>query len=330
MMTHPQHDFGFRVLGGPSEPRNLVIHDNAFRAHCECDPKAEPDRECYLSAFSFPESLEEWYQTGGHGSPRGYTGPSCSRWLWFDIDRPSLVEATDAARRLASFLVARWVLDEDDLLLFFSGSKGYHLGLPLSRCGNPPPSVEFNSQCKTLATTLAERAGVDIDQGVYDRQRIFRAPNSRHPKTDRHKRRLSFDELLQVTTEGIQSRAAKPLPFELPAPPAPHPQALSDWTDSREVLVKQARERAEQKMKRQAGSGGPERLNRGTLEFIRNGATEGDRHRLLYSAAANLGEFGCSPSLATALLFESARDSGLPPADITRAIRNGLERGAGP
>jgi len=66
------------------------------------------------------------------------------------------------------------------------------------------------------------------------------------------------------------------------------------------------------------------KLNRATLEFIRDGATSGDRHRLLFSAAANLAEFGCSLELAEALLTESALDSGLTPSDVARQIRCGM------
>jgi hypothetical protein len=75
--------------------------------------------------------------------------------------------------------------------------------------------------------------------------------------------------------------------------------------------------------RRAAGDGSPT-LNRSTLDFIREGAGTGDRHRLLFSAAANLAEFGCSPTLAVALLEESALDSGLPPKDVRRQIDCGL------
>jgi len=60
------------------------------------------------------------------------------------------------------------------------------------------------------------------------------------------------------------------------------------------------------------------------MEFIRNGAEEGDRHRLLFSAASNLAEFGCPPALAHALLTEAALDSGLPPKEVYRQIGCGL------
>jgi hypothetical protein len=44
----------------------------------------------------------------------------------------------------------------------------------------------------------------------------------------------------------------------------------------------------------------------------------------LFSAAANLAEFGCPPALAHALLTETALDSGLPPNDVRRQIDCGL------
>ena len=68
----------------------------------------------------------------------------------------------------------------------------------------------------------------------------------------------------------------------------------------------------------------PDRLNRLTREFLQHGADEGDRHRLLYSAARTFGEFGCSFDLALALLEPPARESGLPPSHIRRQIECGL------
>ncbi len=66
-------------------------------------------------------------------------------------------------------------------------------------------------------------------------------------------------------------------------------------------------------------------LNRATLDFIRDGAGSGDRHRLLFSAAANLAEFGCPVGLAHELLREAALDSGLSPSETRRQIDCGLK-----
>ena len=67
-------------------------------------------------------------------------------------------------------------------------------------------------------------------------------------------------------------------------------------------------------------------LNQSTLDFIRDGADEGDRHRTCYSAAANLGGLGCSERLAVALLEPAGLDCGLTKNEIRRAVRNALSR----
>ena len=66
-------------------------------------------------------------------------------------------------------------------------------------------------------------------------------------------------------------------------------------------------------------------MNRLTLEFIRDGADNGERHKLLFSAAANLAEFGCPGPLAHALLTEPARDGGLSPSDVRRQKESGVD-----
>ena len=70
-------------------------------------------------------------------------------------------------------------------------------------------------------------------------------------------------------------------------------------------------------------------LNRSTLEFIADGAANGERHSRLFSAACNLGEFGASEKLAAALLMEAARDSGMPSREIMDTIAAGVRHGRG-
>jgi hypothetical protein len=70
---------------------------------------------------------------------------------------------------------------------------------------------------------------------------------------------------------------------------------------------------------------GSARLNRMTRLFLNGEVEKGDRHRLLFSAARNLREIGCSLSAVRELLTEPARDLGLPPRDIERGITCGVE-----
>lgn len=303
---------GFRVVGGCYGRRRLVDWQAALAGHAGCDPRAENDRESYLSAFTFPTDLRD--HLDAEGTTKGYRGPCGASWLWFDLDEPTdNGRALDAARRLCAGLVDRYAIDGDDLLIFYSGSKGYHVGLPMALCGSPAPSDRVHRVAHKFAEAVAERQGVTIDSGVYDRVRLFRAPNSRHPKTGRHRRRLAFDELLSLRVEEILAMAESPEPFDLPEPSGLDFQAAADWQAAEEAVEADDRVRTE----RRATTPGAT-LNRRTVELLRDGAQEGDRHRLLFSAAANLAEFGAGYELAFALLSEPALDSGLPPSEVAR------------
>ena len=106
-----------------------------------------------------------------------------------------------------------------------------------------------------------------IDDGVYDKVRLFRAPNSRHSKTGLHKRRLSLDELVNLSLDAILTFAKEPAPFDLPTPAGTNDQAAADW----QAAVAGVAEQGEAKAARRAAGAGAT-LNRSTLSFIRDGA----------------------------------------------------------
>src|SRR5262249_59706075 len=117
---------------------------------------------------------------------------------------------------------------------------------------------------RQFAEAAAGRPGVTIDTGVYDKVRAFRAPNSWHPKTSRHKRRLSHDELMGLSVEGIFRLAEQPSPFDLPAPAVRSELAAADWREAE----RQLRAAVEAHRRSRAARGDTPHLNRLTLEFI--------------------------------------------------------------
>jgi hypothetical protein len=312
--------FGFRVMGGFAGRRRLVDAAAALAGYADCDQNAEVEREGYLSAFWFADDFRRHLRETG--SSKGYDGVCWAPFILWDIDQPDDPERALAdARRLVVGILHRYpaALDDDDVLCFFSGSKGYHVGLPVF--WGPEPSADFHKAARCFAAQLAAELGVSIDAGVYDKVRCFRAPNSRHPRTGLHKRRLSLGELLHLDPDRIRRLATEPVPFGLPTVAATKDQAAADWQAALEAVAREAEAKAQ---RRAAVTDGPPRLNRATLDFIRDGAVEPNRHRLLFSAAANLGEFGCPPALAHALLTEAGLDSGLPPSEVRRQIECGL------
>ncbi len=324
MKTHP---YGFRIVGAMHEARRLIDWAVAFSAHAACDPIAKLETECYLSAFTYDDQFLERVDAYKRVHVKDYPGPCWATWLWFDIDyADDLARATVEARRLATTLDERYRLADDTLLIFFSGSKGFHIGLP-TWLWQPEPSTTFHRIARQMAETLASVAQVTIDTQVYDKVRAFRAPNSRHPRTGLHKRRLTFDELLHLSVERIVELAAEPAPFDIPETGGVSDTAQSDWIKASEAV--EQHDTAMQQ--RRESSSTSTTLNRATLEFITSGARDGERHSRLFSAAANLAELGCPPALAHALLTEPARDSGLPPKEVARVIQCGLDhKGATP
>ena len=151
------------------------------------------------------------------------------------------------------FLVERYAVDPGELLIFFSGSKGFHVGLPTA-LWSPAPSADFHRTARRFAEHVAELAAVTIDAGVYDRVRAFRAPNSRHPKTGLHKRRLTFDELLGPL-DGILELRKTPAPFDrADTRPGPANTAAADWQAAVDLVAREGEAKA---ARRAAGNGSP-------------------------------------------------------------------------
>ena len=312
--------YGYRILGACDRERKLVDYDDAFAAYADCDDRAEIHKTAFLSAFQYDEAMVE--RAVGDElklDTIAFAGPCWSRFVWFDIDDAASIQAaTESSRRLCRKLMSMYRVDDSELLTFFSGSKGFHIGLPTSLFA-PEPTDSFHAKVRCFAEKIATEANVIIDPAGYGKVQPLRAPNSLHPKTRRYKRFVTTQELLEVQATAIFDRAKQPLPFEFPQEPDVDERAVADWEAATQQVIRQAKSAVEFSASRTD-------LNRATLDFIRDGAEEGERQRRLFSAAANLAEFGCPQRLAYALLTESARDSGLPLSEIRRTIEGALRK----
>ncbi len=324
-MSSTTHPHGFRIVGPCTGDRRRVHAPTAFAAYCHCDPKAGVSTESYLSAFQFADDFAE--HLARTGSPAGFTGSTWAPFMWCDVDRDEaaggVARALDDTRRLVDTLDEHFGVRRDVLVPFVSGGKGMHLGIPTA-LWSPTASPDFHAVARQFVETVATAAGVAVDAGVFDRVRAFRAPNSRHPKTGLHKRFVPVEILDTVTVDGVLEMARMPEPFDVPS---------TDGVDSTDMLVavwdaagRAVAEKAaavEQRRLEVASGDRAVTLNKLTRAFLAGDVEVGDRHRLLYSAAANLSELGCPLSAVHALLTEPALDLGLPPRDVARAVENG-------
>ena len=318
-MTPPPFNVGAFVLGAPTSPRALVRHADLLAAYA--DAALEDEREAYLSHFAFGPEMPAHY-AANRRSVAGFMGPCGCRWLVLDIDRDEqLADALADARRLVTVLYRRYPETIGDVPVYFSGGKGFHVLVELAH--NPPPVVGFHRVARTFAEQLAARAEVTIDTSVYDIAHIIRLPNTRHPKTGLHKRRIESEALFQTSLQGILEAAKHPAGDGLPTLNQPPANLADDW---RAAEIETARATAARNASRDASALAPDaRAPRFLVDFLRFGTDEGERHQTLFRCAAWLTEQGAPPSLCSALLTEPGCDVGLTPRDVERQILCGIE-----
>lgn len=319
-MTASPFNVGAFVQGAPTSPRALVRHDQLLNAYAD-GAMAEKDeaREAYLSHFTFGPEIQAHFRANRNSVAR-FAGACCARSLILDIDRPNLSEALADARRLVTAIHQRFPELADEVPVYFSGGKGFHVSAELTHA--PPPAVGFQHVAKTFAESLAARAGVKIDTGIYDINHIVRLPNTRHPKTGLFKRRIDSNALFVLDLPGILELAKHPAGDGIPTAERTAPQLAIDWREAEGLAARNAAARAA--VRRDFGTA-DERAPRYLLDFLRFGVDVGERHRALFCAAAWLTEQGAPPSLCFALLTEAGRDVGLSPKDVDRQIACGIE-----
>lgn len=310
---NPACPSGARVVGDKMRRRRVVDATRAFAAHCQADPLSCPTEESYLTACQFDQTFREHVEA--NQTTKGFDGPHWSPNLWIDVDSADALN--DTRRLVEQSLQTFREFDEDDLLYFFSGKKGFHVLVPLTNV--PRATSRSRDVARRLAVSLAADGEIAIDESVYGRNWLLRAPNSRHPSTGLHKVRLTYRELMRLPLDRVRELARQPVPFE-PDYPTVVPAALASMWNEAEAAVEHIARCQPNQTPTDDG-----RLQLATLNFFREPIPEGQPQTRLYRAAANLTEHGAPPSLVHKLLTEFALDNGLPPSEVRRTIECGIQ-----
>ena len=314
----PTHVVGVAVSGSPESQRELVNWHEALEAYATNSEAINPEGEAYLSHFIFGEEMKTLYRAK-RGSVKGFLGPCVARWIIFDIDRTELVAALTDTKKLVSWLMQHYPETEEKLPVYFSGRKGFHVYLQLPVL---EPSAHFHEVAKVFAGMAAESAGVAIDPTIYDRNRIMRLPNSRHPKSGLYKRRIDPNDFLMMGLEQILKHAAQPAGDGIPVVVGDLPNVLKDWQAADAERRKRQNERIEIGRAAPAKGGVAPRY---LVDFFRFKTPNGERATTLFRCAAVLTEMGCPPHAVNALLDEPGRDNGLSPTEVKRQIQCGID-----
>jgi hypothetical protein len=325
------YDHGLICIGTTQALRDVVGWRQTFSTWCEGGDGSSLGHAAFLSAYAFGPDVRE-YMAGSSdgkkaGSVSGYTGIAYGPLFPFDIDRecedgtPDLERARQDTVRLCEELVRRGVPSED-VLVFSSGRRGFHVLTPASRFG-AQPSRGFAVITGRVCKTIAESVGVVLDQHLYTRLQPMRTPNSRHEKTGLFKVRLSIEELVAASIDDITSLASDPRPFPAPALDGEPVERLVElWREA------EREHRHEMSVRSRAvmGPDGFHGITRETWDFLINGAREGERADRTFKAAANLSDFDSAEDLITALMARPTALCGLPPAEAEGHIASALRR----
>lgn len=102
--------------------------------------------------------------------------------------------------------------------IYFSGKKGFHLLIPYEYLGIKP-SKYLDRLFKWIAGGLyLESVNETIDLVVYEKRRLWRLENTKHPGTNLYKIPLEYKEVINLTIEEIQELAKKPRVIKYPEP----------------------------------------------------------------------------------------------------------------
>ncbi len=179
------------------------IRSNLAQGHINADKLTDVlreaiGREAYHGLWDLePRETFEKY--------KGIVRPAMG-FFWFDFDHKE--SRGDLARKDAKSFI-EW-LDVDDVAVFFSGSKGFHVGVPQGYFGLEP-SKDLPKIMKSFIHKIIPKFKT-LDPSVHEAARKFRAPGSKHPDTGFHKIRLQIEQLDLSIDEIIEIAKTKPEP----------------------------------------------------------------------------------------------------------------------
>lgn len=136
--------------------------------------------------------------------------------LYFDLDNAENPAVSQAdAVKLVDFFTQELDVEETDIYVYFSGSKGFHILVSSTALGIQP-APDLHKAFKHIAGYTVHRLGLaSLDLVVYTSSRMLRLPNSLHAKTNLHKIGISLDELRNCSLEEIKELARAPRPTDM-------------------------------------------------------------------------------------------------------------------
>jgi hypothetical protein len=155
------------------------------------------DVDYYISTYLYTEEHKKQFQE--NGTVAGITDVTTNK-LWWDFDSEHEPEAArEDATQLVRRLIDKKNIDHRDILIAFSGNKGFGIELNLTTSLTPKDT-------KAAAFELAHDLKT-FDVKMYNASRILRVIATRHQKTGLYKTPLTPSQLKELSVDDIMALA---------------------------------------------------------------------------------------------------------------------------
>ncbi len=242
-MLHPDfHWVEFRAVG---QRARTLVPVKLIEQEMERLPR-RPEN-VHISIFRYDSQIETYWEENGH-SVKGYRGPAYADYIPLEIDGPSreeLGKGVETARSAIAALKAKWGLSYEDLAVYYSGRRGFHLLIPTEHFGAFQPHERFHDVLFELVAELFVGTGVireidtegsgpavtsdHVDLGVFSRLHMLRMPCTVHQDSQLWKIPVREEELMSgppgKAAERVQEAAGEWRP---PYRPDPNPNRRTE------------------------------------------------------------------------------------------------------
>jgi len=174
------------------------------------------DYPCYVSIFSYTEDIVSYYNTNiieKKNTIANYNGEVFLEYLWLDIDNDDLAVSTTRCKEILGLIYGKYGIGVENLQLFFSGSKGYHVGIPsFSFKANGVLDKNNPAICRLMAAYIVDAyfnendvpVADSVDFSKYTTTSILRLPNSKNDKSIYYKTPIDGYLILEENLEKIK------------------------------------------------------------------------------------------------------------------------------
>jgi len=170
------------------------------------------DYTAYTSMFYFDNEMVEYFNI--NKSVKGYKGRVYADYIWFDFDikeKQTLDEVRNEVCFFLRNLLNNYGVSMKHSVKYFSGGKGFHIGIPAKLVGGISPSNRLPDHVKNFVLKLTENIK-SIDTGIYNHTRLFRIPNSKHNTSGYYKvgvytnEFFDFDDIREILNYAKEPR----------------------------------------------------------------------------------------------------------------------------